>query len=110
MREVWPETFVEDNNLTVTISALRKVLDAGWPGESHIQTVPRRGYRFTAAVRTPARLPSMVAIADTHAKPGCGVLVGRERELRRLQLRLAEAVQGSGRTVFITGEPGIGKT
>jgi DNA-binding winged helix-turn-helix (wHTH) protein len=45
MKLVWPGTFVEDNNLTVHISLLRKTL-----GESYIDTVPRRGYRFTAPV------------------------------------------------------------
>src|SRR5690242_17699279 len=51
MREVWPDTFVEENNLTVNISALRKILEEGSPGQPHIQTVPRRGYRFAASVR-----------------------------------------------------------
>ncbi len=51
MREVWADAFVEDANLTVHISALRKILDNG-NGESRcIETVPKRGYRFTAAVR-----------------------------------------------------------
>src|SRR5438445_1669278 len=47
---VWPGTVVEDSNLTVQVSALRRVLDRGRPNGSCIQTVPRRGYRFTAAV------------------------------------------------------------
>ena len=51
MREVWPDTFVEENNLTVNISALRKVLGAGSSDQRYIQTVPRRGYRFAASVR-----------------------------------------------------------
>src|SRR5947209_18137543 len=41
MREVWPDTFVEENNLTVTISALRKILEEGSSGQPYIQTVPR---------------------------------------------------------------------
>jgi DNA-binding winged helix-turn-helix (wHTH) protein/TolB-like protein/lipopolysaccharide biosynthesis regulator YciM len=45
--EVWHNTFVEEGNLNNAISSLRKVL-----GENGIiQTVPRRGYRFTAEVR-----------------------------------------------------------
>jgi TolB-like protein/DNA-binding winged helix-turn-helix (wHTH) protein len=50
---VWPETVVEDSNLTVQISALRRVLDQGRPRASYIQTVPGRGYRFVAAVTRP---------------------------------------------------------
>jgi DNA-binding winged helix-turn-helix (wHTH) protein len=45
---VWPATVVEDSNLTVQISALRRVLDRGQPNGSCIQTVPGRGYRFVA--------------------------------------------------------------
>jgi DNA-binding winged helix-turn-helix (wHTH) protein len=47
---VWPDTVVEDSNLTVQISALRRVLDRGRAGGSCIQTVPGRGYRFAATV------------------------------------------------------------
>src|ERR1041384_6560338 len=46
MSRVWPDTFVEENNLTVNISALRKALGEG--GAKYIETVPRRGYRFVA--------------------------------------------------------------
>jgi pimeloyl-ACP methyl ester carboxylesterase/DNA-binding winged helix-turn-helix (wHTH) protein/class 3 adenylate cyclase len=45
MRKVWPDSFVEENNLAQNISTLRKVL-----GENYIQTVPRRGYRFVGEV------------------------------------------------------------
>lgn len=51
MREIWPGSFVEDNNLTVTMSALRKVLGELPGGGSYIETIPKRGYRFTADVR-----------------------------------------------------------
>jgi DNA-binding winged helix-turn-helix (wHTH) protein/TolB-like protein/Tfp pilus assembly protein PilF len=47
MKEVWPNTFVEENNLTGNIFALRRAF-----GEhEYIETIPRRGYRFTAEVR-----------------------------------------------------------
>ena len=47
MKEVWPDTFVEENNLTGNIFALRRAF-----GEhQYIETIPRRGYRFTADVR-----------------------------------------------------------
>jgi DNA-binding winged helix-turn-helix (wHTH) protein/TolB-like protein/lipopolysaccharide biosynthesis regulator YciM len=50
MRRVWPDTFVEENNLTVNMSALRKALGDGANGLKYIETVPRRGYRFVADV------------------------------------------------------------
>lgn len=49
MKQVWPDSFVEENNLAQNISTLRKVLGAG--GEKFIETVPRRGYRFAAEVQ-----------------------------------------------------------
>jgi DNA-binding winged helix-turn-helix (wHTH) protein/TolB-like protein/Flp pilus assembly protein TadD len=50
MRRIWPDTFVEENNLTVSMSALRKALEDGANGLKYIETVPRRGYRFVAPV------------------------------------------------------------
>jgi TolB-like protein len=47
---VWPGTAVTDNNLNMQVAALRRVLDAERAGDSCIQTVARRGYRFTAPV------------------------------------------------------------
>ena len=50
MAAAWPGTVVEDHNLTVQISALRRVLDQDRAQGSCIQTVPGRGYRFVAPV------------------------------------------------------------
>jgi DNA-binding winged helix-turn-helix (wHTH) protein/TolB-like protein/lipoprotein NlpI len=50
LQEVWPNTFVQETNLTVNISALRKVLERERNGNGVIQTVPGRGYRFVAPV------------------------------------------------------------
>ncbi len=47
---LWPETFVEEANLSVHISTLRRALETAG-GEHYIETVPKRGYRFTADVR-----------------------------------------------------------
>src|SRR5215217_6303791 len=51
MQQVWPDSFVEENNLAQNISILRKALGEGKEGEHYIQTVPKRGYRFLAEVR-----------------------------------------------------------
>ena len=50
MATAWPGIVVEDNNLTIQIAALRRVLDQDRVNGSCIQTVPRRGYRFVAPV------------------------------------------------------------
>src|SRR6185312_5974292 len=52
MEKVWPDSFVEENNLAQNISILRKALGEGKEGDQYIQTVPKRGYRFVADVRT----------------------------------------------------------
>jgi Tol biopolymer transport system component/DNA-binding winged helix-turn-helix (wHTH) protein len=51
MAKVWPDTFVEESNLTQNIYTLRKALGQTPDGEGYIVTVPRRGYRFAASVR-----------------------------------------------------------
>ena len=51
MEKVWPGTTVEDGNLSVGISTLRKALGAGPDGTPMIETLPRVGYRFVADVR-----------------------------------------------------------
>jgi len=51
MREIWPDTFVEEANLSVNISALRKALGDAPDGRAYIETVAKRGYRFVAQVR-----------------------------------------------------------
>jgi DNA-binding winged helix-turn-helix (wHTH) protein/tetratricopeptide (TPR) repeat protein len=50
-KEVWPNTFVEDGNLAVNIFALRKALGHVNGGGEYIETIPKRGYRFTGQVR-----------------------------------------------------------
>lgn len=51
MKEVWPDTFVEEGSLARNISVLRKTLGEGPSDHQYIQTVPKRGYRFVAEVK-----------------------------------------------------------
>lgn len=83
MRRVWGGTVVEEGNLPVNVHALRRALAVGddSPGaaegeregrERHIQTVPRRGYRFVAPVRRlpdPGPVPQPGAPAVPSARP-----------------------------------------
>src|SRR4051794_31784310 len=64
MKALWPDTFVQEANLTFQMSTLRKAL--GEEGTPWIETVPKHGYRFTAAV-TDVPLP---APPDEHAGAG----------------------------------------
>src|SRR3974377_2392147 len=66
MQAVWPQTVVEENNLTVQISALRRILDRDRVDGSCIPTGPGRGYRFVAPVTrgNPALRSIASAIGD----------------------------------------------
>ena len=67
---VWPGMVVQDNNLTVQISALRRALEHGQPNGRYIQTVPGRGYRFAALVtRATADASSVAAAMPAEANP-----------------------------------------
>lgn len=52
MKAVWPDTFVAEGALTRNISQLRKTLEDTGVEARYIETIPRRGYRFVASVRT----------------------------------------------------------
>jgi DNA-binding winged helix-turn-helix (wHTH) protein/dipeptidyl aminopeptidase/acylaminoacyl peptidase len=54
LAEVWPGTFVEEANLSYTVSLLRKALGDDVEPYRYIETIAKRGYRFKAAVATPA--------------------------------------------------------
>ena len=56
MARVWPDVFVEPANLTVHISALRRVLRDGRDGNRFIINVPGRGYSFVASVAVASHL------------------------------------------------------
>ncbi len=62
MKLVWPESFVEEANLTNNISTLRKALGEGEDGANYIETIPRIGYRFTGQVRELPRLVTELVV------------------------------------------------
>ena len=66
MSRLWPDTFVEEANLTSNILQLRKSLGDNARHPTYIETVARRGYRFIKPVETDGLSRSVVA-ADTAA-------------------------------------------
>jgi pimeloyl-ACP methyl ester carboxylesterase/DNA-binding winged helix-turn-helix (wHTH) protein len=67
MKGVWPDSFVEENNLAQNISTLRKVLGTG--GAKFIETVPKRGYRFVADVsETVDQAADLVVLERTRSR------------------------------------------
>ncbi len=51
LKTLWPDTCVEESNLTTYVSQLRKALGENGDGQGYIETIPRRGYRFIADVK-----------------------------------------------------------
>jgi len=77
LREVWPDAFVEEANLSVNIASLRKALAEDDAEQRCIETVPKRGYRFVAPVaqlwsqRSPPYAHNSVAVLPFENE-GCG--------------------------------------
>jgi DNA-binding winged helix-turn-helix (wHTH) protein/pimeloyl-ACP methyl ester carboxylesterase len=65
LNAVWPKITVEENNLDRNISTLRKTLGDHAPGLQFIETVPRKGYRFTAAVNEVKTNSAAPAVEDS---------------------------------------------
>jgi TolB-like protein/Tfp pilus assembly protein PilF len=73
MREVWSDSFVEENNLTVSISSLRRTLGERYREREYIETVTKRGYRFTARVsQVPHENASGSDTGESRAWAGAG--------------------------------------
>jgi DNA-binding winged helix-turn-helix (wHTH) protein/tetratricopeptide (TPR) repeat protein len=102
MARVWPDTAVQEANLSVTVAMLRKTLGVQESGRSWIETVPRRGYRFDGPAKAPSS--SVVALAvlpfqvlGPGAEPHVGLgladaLISRLTGLEGLRVRPTAAV------------------
>src|SRR5262249_20869377 len=106
----WPTTLVEDANLKMQISALRRTLGDGQGGQRYVVTVLGRGYNFVAPIRReePSRapMPPTVAPAALHNLPFATIrMIGREEAVVALLSRLSHR-----RLVTVVGPGGIGKT
>jgi predicted ATPase/DNA-binding winged helix-turn-helix (wHTH) protein len=110
MAAVWPERTVEENNLTVHMSALRRILADQENGRSVIQTVPGRGYVFLSddgETVAPASLPlppPQPFAQPAMARPASS-FVGRVQERAALIAQLSEHA-----LVTVTAIGGMGKT
>src|SRR3954468_8519968 len=106
----WPKTFVEDSNLKIQVSALRRTLGDGQGGRRYIATIPGRGYNFVAPVRfekpPQSPLPATTALAAAHNLPLAATrVIGRADVVATLVSRLAQE-----RLLTIVGPGGMGKT
>lgn len=104
----WPGVVVEEANLAVQISAIRRVLARAPHGEHWIETLTRRGYRFVGPVVEMAGRSTAPLVADrkrTNLPEQLTSFIGREREFGELKELLATT-----RLLLLRGPGGIGKT
>ena len=112
---VWPDTFVGDAVLKVTIRQIREALADDPKSPRFIETAHRRGYRFIGQIAASGRRrPSSSSIGRRRLQlPPAGILrgfVGRDDALSRMHGWLEKMRGGERQIVFVTGEAGIGKT
>ncbi|MBI3301580.1 MAG: AAA family ATPase, partial [Deltaproteobacteria bacterium] len=123
LNAVWPDTYVGESALTICIRELRQALGDNPKTPQFIETVHRRGYRFIAPLTTTqpvvsSQYPVVSRKQSENSPPQLATdnwqlttpLVGRDAELAQLHTWLSKALQGERQIIFVTGEPGIGKT
>lgn len=87
LKAVWHGSFVEEGNLAVTVSVLRKALNDDRGLHKYIETVSKRGYRFVADVRRIGEPELMTALAHTDDSVVAGEDVTRPDHLSELPFK-----------------------
>jgi DNA-binding winged helix-turn-helix (wHTH) protein len=107
IRHVWPDTFVEEANLRVHISALRKALDDTQRESKIIANVPGRGYTFIAKLsdRDSEGPAVVVPFFRSASGPSGPRIFGREQSIVQIATQLRRS-----RLLTIVGPGGIGKS
>ena len=106
---IWKDTFVQPEVLRKYILEIRRALEDSSKHPRFIATYPKRGYEFIAKV-TKENQSSTRQMQEPPGVEAHSNLVGRGRTLAELRHYLEAALRGHRQIVFITGEPGIGKT
>jgi hypothetical protein len=105
LENIWREVYVQPEVLRKYILEIRRALEDPPKNPRFIATFPKRGYQFIAAITEESSSAARPSAADVS-----GTLVGREQALAELNGYLDSTMRGHRQLVFITGEPGIGKT
>ena len=105
LEALWPGTYVNPEGLRRYIQEIRKVLGDRPDKPEFIETLPKRGYQFVAPV-----IEEGIARRLDLPSEAAKTIVGREPALTELDRCLSKALLGQRQIVFVTGEPGIGKT
>lgn len=118
--EVWPGQFVEENNLTVQISAIRKFFGERKGDNNFVATVTGRGYSFVQVVErvdVPVLLPNNPLVKNTESLVASNgnkadssfdsdPVFGRSNEIEEI----GNFLQSGVRLIILTGAGGSGKT
>ena len=118
LNAVWPETFVGDAVLKVTVRQLREALDDDPKSPRYIETSHRRGYRFIGEIAAEAderhtETTVYQAAAAQRILPAHSRFIPAWSDASRLSANATLAcrmLRGERQIVFVTGEAGIGKT
>ena len=105
LEALWPETYVNPEIIKKYILEIRKGLGDRHDKPEFIQTFPKRGYQFVAAVSDDSVVGSPDLVSGTTKE-----MVGRDTALAELHNSLHRALRGRRQIIFVTGEAGIGKT
>jgi DNA-binding winged helix-turn-helix (wHTH) protein/predicted ATPase len=103
LEAVWPDAFVGDAVLAVSVNELRQALADDPRQPDYIATAHRRGYRFVAPVSSTLRL----ATGTERSGPP---FVGRDAELALLAEWWEQARRGERQVGFVAAQAGVGKT
>ena len=106
MKRVWPDTYVEEGNLTQNISLLRKALGESPGGLQFIETVPRRGYRFVAPISERETEPAAFAPVVSAEIPAAAVTSTTNRRTPAVALAAALVIVGIISVMYFTSKAG----
>ena len=110
LKAIWQHGYVSEGLLRGYIRKLRSALGDDAKNPRFIETAGGRGYRFIAPLLSIPPLPSLSESSVPAALQPPSQFVGRDQELAQLHDALERALRGNRQVVFVTGEPGIGKT
>ena len=105
LEALWPGTYVNPEGIRKYVLEIRKALGDSSALPLFIETLPKRGYQFIAAVvdeQTVQRSAEIVASTEN--------IVGRDTAFAQLDSILRKTATARRQVVFLTGEAGVGKT
>jgi DNA-binding winged helix-turn-helix (wHTH) protein/tetratricopeptide (TPR) repeat protein len=106
---VWGDVAVGDTMPAICVGELRRALGDEAKTPQFIETVHGRGYRFIAKITTAAAAHMGTKLPAPQLTPA-PIVVGRDYELTQLRGWFAKVIEETRNVVFVSGEPGIGKS